>query len=94
MLSEKQQQIMDFPQSGFHTLICDGAVRSGKTSYVNDGHRMDKHYVPGLYVDDDGLLSYDPAGDVGMMVGTKTKYVDGLYYERSRYRKIQGSIRG
>lgn len=34
MLSEKQQQIMDFPQSGCHTLICDGAVRSGKTSIM------------------------------------------------------------
>lgn len=58
-------------------------------SYVNDGHRMDKHYVPGLYVDDDGLLSIDPAGDVGMMVGTKTKYVDGLYMKEAGIEKFK-----
>ncbi len=49
-------------------------------SYVDDGHRVDKHFVPGLYVDEDGLLSMDlskPKG-VGLMVGTKTTYVEGL----------------
>lgn len=49
-------------------------------SYVNDGHRMDKHFVPGLYVNDyTGQLEYDPNKDVGMMVGTKTSYVEGLH---------------
>lgn len=52
-------------------------------SYVNDGHRMDKHFVPGLYVDDSGLLSMDPARDAGMMVGTKTKFVPGLYMKEA-----------
>lgn len=50
-------------------------------SYVNDGHRVDKHFVPGLYVDEDGLLSMDlskPKG-VGLMVGAKTTYVEGLH---------------
>ena len=50
-------------------------------SYVNDGHRVDEHFVPGLYVDEDGLLSMDlskPKG-VGLMVGTKTTYVEGLH---------------
>lgn len=76
-------------------------IRSGSTytttlandkdyaSYVNDGHRMDRHFVPGLYVGDDGLLSMDPARDVGMMVGTKTRYVPGLYMREKgvdRYR--------
>ena len=29
-------------------------------SYVNDGHRVDRHFVPGLYVDEEtGLLSRD-----------------------------------
>lgn len=58
-------------------------------SYINDGHRVDKHFVPGLYVDDDGLLSIDPAGDVGMMVGTKTKYVDGLYMKEAGIEKFK-----
>lgn len=34
-LSEKQNQIMDFPYMGYDALICDGAVRSGKTSIMS-----------------------------------------------------------
>lgn len=59
-------------------------------SYVNDGHRMDKHFVPGLYVDEDGLLSRDPGRPGGMMVGTKTSYIPGLYMKEKaveRYRE-------
>lgn len=49
-------------------------------SYVNDGHRMDRHFVPGLYIDkESGLLSYDPDKDVGIVVGTKTPYVKGEF---------------
>ncbi len=57
-------------------------------SYVNDGHRMDRHFVPGLYINEEsGLLEYDPALAVsreqgmkrGIMVGTKTRYVPGIF---------------
>ena len=49
-------------------------------SYVDQGHRMDKHFVPGLYVNPNtGQLEYDPAADVGLVVGTKTKYVKGEF---------------
>lgn len=49
-------------------------------SYVNDGHRMDRHFVPGLYINPgSGLLEYDPTKDVGIVVGTKTPYVPGLH---------------
>ena len=48
-------------------------------SYVNDGHRMDRHFVPGLYVDENGQLNYDPAAKVGLVVGTKTTYVKGEF---------------
>ena len=51
-------------------------------SYVNDGHRMDKHFVPGLYANPaSGLLEYDPGrkDEVGIMVGTKTPYVPGMH---------------
>lgn len=34
MLSEKQQAILAFPYTNYETLICDGAVRSGKTSIM------------------------------------------------------------
>lgn len=60
-------------------------------SYVNDGHDVDEHFVPGLYVDDGGALSMDPARDVGMVVGTKTKHVDGLYMKEAgvdQYREV------
>lgn len=49
-------------------------------SYVNDGHRMDRHFVPGLTVNPySGLLEYNPDGKGGIVVGTKTAYVPGLF---------------
>lgn len=49
-------------------------------SYVNDGHRLDRHFVPGLYINPhSGLLEYDPEAKVGLVVGTKTKYVKGEF---------------
>ncbi len=48
-------------------------------SYVDQGHRMDKHFVPGLCVDENGQLKYDPAADVGIVVGTKTKWAKGEF---------------
>ena len=65
-------------------------------SYVNDGHRMDQHFVPGLTVKD-GMLQWLPEGDPseddggGITVGTKTKYVKGKYMKQAaigRYRKL------
>lgn len=50
------------------------------SSYVNDGHRMDRHFVPGLYINPySGLLEYDPSAKVGIVVGTKTSYVPGIH---------------
>lgn len=34
MISPKQQKILAFPYSHYDALICDGAVRSGKTSLM------------------------------------------------------------
>lgn len=51
-------------------------------SYVNNGHRMDKHFVPGLYINPySGELEYDAQrkGEVGIVVGTRTTYVPGLF---------------
>lgn len=48
-------------------------------SYVDQGHRMDRHFVPGLYIDESGRLSRDPDGKGGLVVGTKTKYVKGEF---------------
>ena len=34
MISPKQKKILAFPYSRYDSLICDGAVRSGKTSII------------------------------------------------------------
>ena len=63
-------------------------------SYVNDGHRMDRHFVPGLYVNpDSGLLEYDPAANTGIVVGTKTKYVKGEYMADKGIEEYQKAVR-
>lgn len=50
-------------------------------SFVNDGHKMNQHFVPWLYVDSSGFLSrHKPiSGEqlFGLVVGNKTKYVPG-----------------
>ena len=33
--SEKQLEVLRFPYTGYDALICDGAVRSGKTSVMS-----------------------------------------------------------
>lgn len=52
------------------------------TSYLNDGHAMDRHFVPGLFINPyNNLLEYDErmVGKKGIIVGTKTKFVPGYY---------------
>lgn len=50
-------------------------------SFVNDGHKMSKHFVPGLMINPyTGLLEKAPDGmNTGIMVGTKTTYVTGYF---------------
>ena len=63
-------------------------------SYVNDGHRMDRHFVPGLYVNpESGLLEYDFSAKVGLVVGTKTKYVKGEFMVDKAKEAYQKSLR-
>lgn len=59
-------------------------------SYVNDGHRVDKHFVPGLVINGN-LLEKSPDESGGIMVGYKTSYVPGLYMKQKaigRYRSV------
>lgn len=64
-------------QGGYQTVLANNMEYA---SYVNDGHRMDRHFVPGLHINpDSGLLEYDKDRDVGIVVGTKTKYVKGEF---------------
>lgn len=61
----------------FHTVLANDMEYA---SYVNDGHRMDRHFVPGLYINhESGLLEYSPGEKVGIVVGTKTRYVKGEF---------------
>lgn len=65
-------------------------------SFVNDGHRMDQHFVPGLYVNPyTGLLEYDPGkrGEVGLMVGTKTTYVPGVHMTDAAQQAYEKTLR-
>lgn len=49
-------------------------------SYVDQGHRMGRHFVPGLVINEEsGMLEYNPDGTGGIVVGTKTQYVPGLF---------------
>lgn len=61
-------------------------------SYVNDGHRMDRHFVPGLVINpESGMLEYNPDGKGGIVVGTKTQYVEGLFMgeaAREEYHRV------
>ena len=71
-------------------------------SYVDKGHRLDEHFVPGLYVDPrTGILTRNPDGKGGIVVGTKTKYVKGEFmadkgkaaYEESVLKQLDMEIK-
>lgn len=68
-------------------------------SYVDQGHRMDRHFVPGLVANKaSGMLEYNPNKKGGIVVGTKTKYVRGLHivdkakeqYEKTLKKELEG----
>lgn len=61
-------------------------------SYVNDGHRMDRHYVPGLIKNGSMLEKVDPSVG-GIMVGTKTTYVQGLHMKEKAIGKYRTTVR-
>lgn len=61
-------------------------------SYVNDGHRVDKHFVPGL-VKNGNVLEYNPGGKEGIMVGTKTTYVPGLHMKEKGVGAYRSAVR-
>lgn len=66
--------------SGGKSFITVLANNKEYASYVNDGHRMDRHFVPGLYVNpDSNMIEYDPDYDGGLVVGTQTSYIQGLH---------------
>ena len=61
-------------------------------SYVNDGHRMDEHFVPGLTVNN-GMVERIHAEDGGIMVGVRTKYVRGYNMKEKAIGKWKQVVR-
>lgn len=45
--------------------------------YINNGHRMNPHFVPGEWVGNE--YKYDPKAKTGVIMGAKTKYVKGKF---------------
>ncbi len=64
-------------------------------SYVNDGHRVDKHFVPGLIINNGKLekLSDDWSYGMGIVVGTQKDYVKGLYMKQKAIGKYRSVVR-
>ncbi|MDR1439000.1 MAG: HK97 gp10 family phage protein [Clostridiales bacterium] len=95
----------DFEQAGG---LRRAIISNGKEyiSYLNDGHRMDRHFVPGLTVNPfNGMLERLDSSEingklVGLVVGTKTLYVPGLHmrekareaYEKTLLGRLDGAI--
>lgn len=79
-ISEKQKQIMAFPYSKYEALICDGAIRSGKTAFMM------------LSFVDDAMRRYDGQlfGICGKTVDSTNKNLIQPYtrltYAKDRYR--------
>jgi hypothetical protein len=68
------------------------ANRQQYASYVNDGHRMDKHFTSHLAIEG-GQLVGKPDGDGGLVVGTKTQYVPGLYMKEKAIGVYRDTVR-
>lgn len=61
-------------------------------SYVNDGHRMKRHFVPGLYINKNGILARRANGKGGLVVGTKTKYVKGEFMKEKAKKAYEETV--
>ena len=61
-------------------------------SYVNDGHRVDKHFTTHVAIEN-GMLVGKPDGNGGLVVGTKTTYVPGLYMKEKAIGKYKTTVR-
>ena len=73
---------------------CDTFLKNNQpyASYVNDGHRMDRHFTSHVAIEG-GQLTGKPAGDGGLMVGTKTTYVPGVFMKEKAIGKWRQVVR-
>ena len=71
------------------TMLCNNKQYA---SYVNDGHRMDRHFTTHVAIEN-GVLVGKPDGTGGLMVGTKTSYIPGLYMKEKATGKYKTTVR-
>ena len=90
--SEKEPKISG---KTYTTVLANNASvgnNASYASYVNDGHRVDMHFVRGLNINPHtGLLEISPTGEGGIIVGTKTRFVPGIYMKQhavTTYRRV------
>lgn len=50
---------------------------SAYIGFINDGHRMEPHFVPGEWIGN--TFDYNPFSKEGVIMGSKTKYVKGRF---------------
>ena len=60
--------------NGFKARLYNNSAYIG---YINNGHRMEPHFVPGEWVGN--KFEYDPFSKEGVVMGSKTKYVKGKF---------------
>ena len=84
MLSKKQKQILAFPYTDYDALICDGAIRSGKTSIMT------------IAFIDDAMRRYNNQrfGICGKTVGSAKKNIIEPYLNLSYSKKYNIKWRG
>lgn len=73
---------------------CDTFLKNNMqyASYVNNGHRMDRHFTTHVAIEG-GMLVGKPAGDGGLMVGTKTHYIPGVFMKEKAIGKWRQVVR-
>ena len=71
------------------TMLCNNKRYA---PYVNDGHRMDKHFTTHVAIEN-GVLVGKPNGGGGLVVGTKTRYIPGLYMKEKATGKYKTKVR-
>ena len=91
--TDSQTTPMGGALSGGHMFRTILANNMKYASYVNDGHRVDKHFVPDLIVNGELLERLDGewAGATGIMVGVDKTYVEGKYMKQKaigRYKTV------
>lgn len=78
------------PECSEHTVRTVLANNMQYASYVNDGHNVTEHFTSHVAIEG-GVLVGKPHGDGGLVVGTKTTYIKGLYMKEKAiggYRNI------